>query len=151
MKQATPAPHYVSGAELAKAALRRPRLLTESELVDAAMAQHAIMQQCRLAIVLAGDVGKLEAEVGRLREALARATGSLDSGKGDPNWPLPSFDARDWAKSFMDRFGNRLGDINEGLMLTWFASALMRGYDEHAHRSAASGNLPENTGGSEDD
>lgn len=47
-----------------------------------------------------------------------------------PDWPLPSFDARDWAKAFCKMHG---GD--EDLMLTWFANALMRGYDEHAARS----------------
>lgn len=41
------------------------------------------------------------------------------------DWPLPSFDAQDWAKAFVKLHG---GD--EGLMLTWFANALMRGYDQ---------------------
>lgn len=55
-----------------------------------------------------------------------------------PDWPLPSFDARDWAKAFCRRFmiQNRAGydtasvDDDEGLMQTWFANALMRGYDQ---------------------
>lgn len=42
-----------------------------------------------------------------------------------------SMDAQVWAKAFMQRFG---GDarhaIDEGLMLAWFANAIMRGYDE---------------------
>ena len=42
-----------------------------------------------------------------------------------PDWPLPSFDARDWARAFVKLHG---GD--EELMLTWFANALMRGYNE---------------------
>ena len=42
-----------------------------------------------------------------------------------PDWPMPSFDARDWAKAFVRWHG---GD--EELMQAWFASALMRGYDE---------------------
>lgn len=48
-----------------------------------------------------------------------------------PDWPLPSFDAQDWAKAFVKLHG---GD--EGLMLAWFANALMRGFDEHARRSS---------------
>ena len=51
----------------------------------------------------------------------------------DPNWPLPSFDARDWAKEFCEEHPN----MDEGLMIAWFANALMRGFDEHARRSVA--------------
>lgn len=55
-----------------------------------------------------------------------------------PDWPLPSFDARDWAKAFCRQFivQNRAGydtapvDDDEGLMTAWFANALMRGYDQ---------------------
>jgi hypothetical protein len=43
-----------------------------------------------------------------------------------PDWPLPSFDARDWAKAFCDRNPN----ADEETMVAWFANALMRGYDE---------------------
>ena len=43
-----------------------------------------------------------------------------------PDWPLPSFDARDWAKAFCKRFP----DMDEQVMVGWFANALMRGYDE---------------------
>jgi hypothetical protein len=46
------------------------------------------------------------------------------------DWPLPSFDAKDWAKAFCKLFPQ----MDEGLMRTWFASALMRGFDEHASR-----------------
>mgnify|MGYP001569090777 CR=1 FL=1 len=58
------------------------------------------------------------------------------------DWPLPSFDAKDWAEAFckianehgvVDRDGKPL---DEGWMIAWFANALMRGYDEHAERSA---------------
>ena len=45
-----------------------------------------------------------------------------------------SFDARDWAKAFIDIFGNRKQDIDEEAMMGWFANAIMRGYDEHARR-----------------
>jgi hypothetical protein len=49
-----------------------------------------------------------------------------------PDWPLPSFDARDWATAFCKLNPT----MDEGTMLTWFANALMRGFDEHAARVA---------------
>lgn len=50
--------------------------------------------------------------------------------KERPDWPLPSFDARDWAEAFC-----KLNpQMDEGLMLSWFASALMRGFDEGRSR-----------------
>ncbi len=59
------------------------------------------------------------------------------------DWPLPSFDASDWAKEFC-RIANLLGfrdakgnEIDEGWMTGWFANALMRGFDEHAARANA--------------
>ena len=57
-----------------------------------------------------------------------------------PDWPLPSFDARDWAKAFLAAYEK--GDdqfLTEDTMIGWFASALMRGYDEHAARAAKTG------------
>ena len=64
-----------------------------------------------------------------------------------PDWPLPSFDARDWGKAFCDRFmiSRRAGyetkpvDDDIGLMIGWFANALMRGYDEHVARKPGGG------------
>jgi hypothetical protein len=50
-----------------------------------------------------------------------------------PDWPLPSFDAKDWAAHFVKTFPDC--GIDEGTMIGWFANALMRGYDEHAKRS----------------
>lgn len=48
------------------------------------------------------------------------------------NWPLQSFDARDWAKEFCDIYERNNGTRpDEGWMIGWFANALMRGYDEH--------------------
>lgn len=56
--------------------------------------------------------------------------------RNDPNWPLPSFDARDWAKAFCD-IANAQGHVlDEGWMISWFANALMRGYDEAQMRRA---------------
>jgi hypothetical protein len=47
-----------------------------------------------------------------------------------PDWPLPSFDARDWAEAFC-----KLNpQMDEGTMLAWFANALMRGFDEGKSR-----------------
>lgn len=60
-----------------------------------------------------------------------------------PDWPLPSFDAKDWAEDFCKRFkvvrraadGMLISDPgDEGLMTTWFANALMRGFDEQTAR-----------------
>ena len=49
-----------------------------------------------------------------------------------------SFDARDWARAFCDRFTIiRVEDeelMDEGLMIGWFANAMMRGWDEHSRR-----------------
>jgi hypothetical protein len=42
------------------------------------------------------------------------------------DWPYSSFDARDWAKAFCKVFPA----TDEETAVTWFASALMRGYDE---------------------
>jgi hypothetical protein len=53
------------------------------------------------------------------------------------NWPIQSFDALDWAQSFMARFGERPDEVDEALMVSWFAAALMRGFDEHAWRTTA--------------
>jgi len=57
------------------------------------------------------------------------------------DWPLPSFDAQDWAKAFC-KIATNLGykdaegkPIDEGWMISWFANALMRGYDEGVSRA----------------
>ena len=49
--------------------------------------------------------------------------------KDRPDWPLPSFDAVDWAEAFMKTWGDRRHEIDRDLMIGWFANALMRGYD----------------------
>jgi hypothetical protein len=56
--------------------------------------------------------------------------------RDDPNWPLPSFDAQDWAAAFRET-AVRLGysDMDEGWLISWFANALMRGYDEGRGRA----------------
>jgi hypothetical protein len=51
-----------------------------------------------------------------------------------PDWPLPSFDARDWAKAFCKIAVGKGLQIDEDWMISWFASALMRGYDEAMSR-----------------
>lgn len=50
--------------------------------------------------------------------------------KERPDWPLPSFDARDWAEAFMNVVTKNNITIDEAYMITWFANALMRGYDQ---------------------
>lgn len=68
--------------------------------------------------------------------------------KERPDWPLPSFDAKDWAEAFCKiaashGFKDTEGrPIDEGWMTTWFANALMRGYDE---RAAGATNIPQLT------
>jgi len=42
------------------------------------------------------------------------------------DWPLPSFDARDWAEAMHKRFPTAPVDD----LLGWCANMLMRGYDE---------------------
>lgn len=42
---------------------------------------------------------------------------------------LQTMDASIWAKEFMSIFGNRKQDIDEDLMLGWFANAIMTGHD----------------------
>ena len=77
----------------------------------------------RYPITLGGDHAAFEAEWA--------ASGRPDNER--PDWPLPSFDARDWAKAFLDAFEN--GDdqfLTEDTMVGWFANALMRGYDQRS-------------------
>lgn len=57
--------------------------------------------------------------------------------KERPDWPLPSFDARDWAEAFCKIQAAKGIAIDEDVMIGWFANALMRGFDEHAARSRA--------------
>lgn len=57
--------------------------------------------------------------------------------KTRPDWPLPSFDARDWAEAFCKIAKAHGHDLDEGWITTWFANALMRGFDEYAARSRA--------------
>lgn len=52
------------------------------------------------------------------------------------DWPLPSFDARDWAKAFCKIAAEKALQIDEGWMITWFACALMRGFDEGCIRAS---------------
>ena len=54
--------------------------------------------------------------------------------RNDPSWPLPSFDARDWAAAFCKTARERWGitGLDEEMMTAWFACALMRGYDQRA-------------------
>lgn len=57
--------------------------------------------------------------------------------KERPDWPLPSFDARDWAQAFLERNPNC--GMDEGLLISWFANALMRGYDQRCAEESRNG------------
>ena len=49
---------------------------------------------------------------------------------------LLSFDAQRWAAAFLDTLRNHPEIIiDHDLMVTWFANALMRGFDEHYWRT----------------
>lgn len=50
---------------------------------------------------------------------------------------LKSFDARDWARHFMEHYRANPAIVEEECMTTWFACALMRGYDERSHRNSS--------------
>jgi hypothetical protein len=77
-------------------------------------------------VILGGDHAAFEAEWS--------ASGRPDNER--PDWPLPSFDARDWAAAFCKIAKTHGHDLDEEWMVTWFANALMRGFDEHAARSS---------------
>lgn len=80
---------------------------------------------------------------------LCRALAEIGSLKGEPA-PLPeggekadgafvrSFDARDWAAAFVRYVtANPRIATDEGTLVSWFASAIMRGYDEYPRRNPA--------------
>jgi hypothetical protein len=90
--------------------------------------------------------------------AMCRAdTGGVPCGEPEPCTehpadPLRSFDARVWAREFMRllddgtfQMNAEPGEetINEGLMLSWFANALMRGFDEHRWQTEKQPAAPE--------
>lgn len=59
--------------------------------------------------------------------------------KTRPDWPLPSFDANDWAESFTTIMKGKLmikKDDAIDTMRGWFANALMRGFDEASARAS---------------
>jgi hypothetical protein len=43
------------------------------------------------------------------------------------NYLLETTDARKWAQEFMREFGDRKAEIDEGLMIAWFANAIETG------------------------
>jgi hypothetical protein len=85
-------------------------------------------------VILCGDQIEFEREYANVRP------------QDRPDWPLPSFDAQDWAKAFCRHFivsriagyATRPEDDQEGLMISWFANALMRGYDQRASEENSS-------------
>jgi hypothetical protein len=79
-------------------------------------------------IILCGDHAEFEQEWA--------ASGRPDTER--PDWPFPSFDARDWAHAFCkvanEKGFDPLDDNDLDWVQGWFANALMRGFDEHASR-----------------
>jgi hypothetical protein len=69
-----------------------------------------------------------------MKDPFARAYETAPPKERPPNWPIQSFDAHDWAEEFCRIAKEKGHDINEDWMVTWFACALMRGFDEHANR-----------------
>lgn len=51
--------------------------------------------------------------------------------------PLTTLDAKLWAEEFMRIWSGRWDEVDEGLMIAWFANAIMRGFDEGQHRLRA--------------
>lgn len=47
-----------------------------------------------------------------------------------------SIDAKVWAVEFMNLFSDKRDEIDEGLMIAWFANAIMNGFDEAARRAS---------------
>ena len=86
------------------------------------MTNETLSERSGYPIILNGDHAEFEAEHAGMNP------------KDRPDWPLPSFDARDWAKAYMNAWPQ--GCADEETMVTWFANALMRGFDERASRSA---------------
>ena len=52
-----------------------------------------------------------------------------------------NMDARAWAQEFMRIFGRRLDEIDDALMVGWFANSIMCGFDEGTRRKSVQ---PEN-------
>ena len=53
----------------------------------------------------------------------------------DSSTILQSFDARDWAKHFVNHVKANPSIVqDEGTMIAWFANAIMRGWDERERR-----------------
>jgi hypothetical protein len=50
---------------------------------------------------------------------------------------LSEFNANIWAKEFMHIWGNRLNEVDESLMTSWFANAIMMGYDTGLRKADA--------------
>ena len=45
-------------------------------------------------------------------------------------------DGKKWADAFMELWGDKLEQVDHGLMLSWFCNAIMAGYDEAARRAS---------------
>lgn len=55
---------------------------------------------------------------------------AVPQGSEPPIDPLQTLDAQLWAKEFMRIWSKRWAEVDEALMIAWFANAIMRGFDE---------------------
>jgi hypothetical protein len=91
---------------------------------------------------LDADRERLEGELRALRETKGSAGQRVESVAPTvrPTGSRPfneSFDARDWATAFVEHVrANPDIATDEGTMISWFANAIMRGYDEAQNRAA---------------
>lgn len=54
--------------------------------------------------------------------------------KTDPNWLLQTWNAQEWAREFIRKAPNA---ADEGVMIGWFANAIMVGHDKGVSKGAA--------------
>lgn len=104
----------------------------------------AVRDKCRVqdGVPVGADIAMCKLDLDAIIDRCLISGESEAQPEQPKDWPLQSCDARDWAQAFMRRFGERLHEIDEGLMITWFANALMCGFDEHARRGEAEAQQP---------
>jgi hypothetical protein len=95
----------------------RARLATQPDFLEFDCGYYKALKHC---------IQDLELELDRQAAIKEDLPGMLALAKGvaDQKWPH-TMDAVVWAKEFCKRFP----DMDEGLMVSWFANAIMAGYD----------------------
>lgn len=68
-----------------------------------------------------------------LQEVVDKTVAKAGTSEADSGYPYGEMDARKWAAEFV-----RIHGGDEGLMLAWFASAIMTGYDRAVFNSLKS-------------